>query len=140
MPGNPASPAAGANSPGIEPDNIQAYCASALSPAQVFWVRAARDTVLVGREGTLVAVPADAWLLPAGSAAVRLELREFYSIPDIVLAGLSTMSGTTMLETGGMVNLNAIVGEQPVALRAGQRLLLRMPTTRKLDGMQLFRE
>ena len=138
MPGNPASPAAGVNSPGIEPDNIQAYCASALSPAQVFWVRAARDTVLVGREGTLVAVPADAWVLPAGSAAVRLELREFYSIPDIVLAGLSTMSGTTMLETGGMVNLNAMVGEQPVALRAGQRLLLRMPTTRKLDGMQLF--
>jgi hypothetical protein len=121
-------------------DNVQEYCASALAPAQVFWLRPNRDTVLVGQQGTVVAVPAGAWDLPAGSdGAVRLAMQEFYTTPDIVLAGLSTASGANLLETGGMINLTATVGEEPVALRPGQRLLLRMPTSRKLENMQLFR-
>jgi hypothetical protein len=120
------------------PDDVPGYFAPITAPAQVFWVRAGRDTVLLGQQGTLVAVPAAAWDVPAGSPAVRLELREFYATPDIILAGLSTRSGARLLETGGMIKLDASQNGQPVALRAGQRLRLRMPTQRKLDGMQLF--
>lgn len=119
-------------------EDVYSYCASTLAAAQVFWVRPGRDTVLVGNQGTAVAVPASAWVLPTESKKVRLEMQEFYSTPDIVLAGLSTMSGSQMLETGGMVKLTATAEGQPVALRPGQRLLMRMPTTRKLEGMQLF--
>ena len=119
-------------------NNADAYCASTLAPAQEFQVRPGRDTVLVGRQGTVMGIPAGAWERPVGDGVVRVQLREFYSIPDIVLAGLSTASGLNLLETGGMVHLSATAGGQPVALRAGQRMLLRLPTTRKLDGMQLF--
>ena len=122
---------------GTASDNLQEYFAAALSPAQVFLIRSERDTVLLGQQGTVVAVPARAWDLPAGGT-VRLELREFYSTPDIILAGLSTRSGANLLETGGMVYMGATVNERPVSLRQGQRLLLRMPTTRKLDDMQFF--
>lgn len=122
---------------GAAPDNLQAYFAAALAPAQVFLIRSERDTVLLGQQGTVVAVPARAWDLPAGGM-VRLELREFYSTADIILAGLSTRSGASLLETGGMVYLGATANEQPVSLRQGQRLLLRMPTARKLDDMQFF--
>ena len=122
---------------GAAPDNLQAYFAAALAPAQVFLIRSERDTVLLGQQGTVVAVPASAWELPAGGT-VRLELREFYSTSDIILAGLSTRSGANLLETGGMVYMGATANEQPVSLRQGQRLLLRMPTTRKLDDMQFF--
>lgn len=122
-----------------EPD-VRAYCAATLAPAQVFWVRPSRDTVLVGRQGTKVAVPANVWAVPAGSPSVRVELQEFYSTTDIILAGLSTRAGTSLLETGGMVNLTATVNQQPVALRSGRRLLLQMPTKRPLEGMQLFQD
>lgn len=83
-------------------------------------------------------MPAQAWELPAGSPAVRLEVQEFYTTPDIILAGLSTRAGAELLETGGMVKLDATADGKPVALREGQRLLLRMPTARKEAGMQLF--
>lgn len=122
-----------------EPD-VRAYFAAALAPAQVFWVRPSRDTVLVGQQGTRVAMPANVWAVPAGSPPVRVELREFYTTPDIILAGLSTRAGADLLETGGMLNLTASVNQQPVALRPGQRLLLQMPTKRQLDGMQLFQD
>lgn len=120
--------------------DVRAYCAATLAPAQVFWLHPSRDTVLVGQQGTRVAVPANAWAVPAGSSAVRMELQEFYTTPDIVLAGLSTRTGANLLETGGMLHLTATVNQQPVALRAGQRLLLQMPTTRRVEGMQLFRD
>lgn len=122
----------------VTTDNLQEYFASVLAPAQVFLVRSNRDTLLIGQQGTVVAVPANAWQMPAGSGVVRLELREFYSTPDIVLAGLSTRSGANLLETGGMVYLGATTDSQPITLKEGQRLLLRMPTTRKLDDMQFF--
>lgn len=134
----PVAPESSVPAPEPAADDVAAYAASVLAPAQVFRVRTGRDTVLVGQQGTVLAVPAGAWDLPAGGGPVRLELREFHSTPDIVLAGLSTASGPNLLETGGMVYLNATAGEQPVALRPGQRLLLRLPTARKLDGMQLF--
>ena len=118
-------------------DDLQEYFASISAPAQIFLIDSERDTVLVGQQGTVVAIPARAWDLPAGGI-LRLELREFYSTPDIILAGLSTRSGANLLETGGMLYLEAVANEKPVKLKAGQRLLLRMPTSRKLDDMQFF--
>lgn len=122
----------------LRTDNLQEYFAAALAPAQVFTIRAERDTVLLGQQGTVMAVPARVWDTPADGGPVRVELREFYSTADIVLAGLSTRSGTNLLETGGMVHVSATVNDKAVSLKEGQRLLLRLPTPRKLENMQFF--
>jgi hypothetical protein len=117
---------------------LQAFCAQAAPALQVFRVRAGRDTILVGQQGTRLVVPARAFDVPASSGPVELRLREFYSIPDIVLAGLGTRAGLDLLETGGMLHLDAAADGQTVHLRPNMQVLVQLPTKQQQPGMQLF--
>ena len=119
-------------------DNLQAFCAQAAPAVQVFRVQAGRDTVLVGQQGTRLVVPAHAFDVPASSGPVELRLREFYSIPDIVLAGLGTRTGLDLLETGGMLHLEAAADGRGVSLRPGMEITIQLPTKQQLPGMQLY--
>ncbi|MDO7844974.1 hypothetical protein Q5H92_01285 [Hymenobacter sp. M29] len=122
------------------PDGLNSFLLSGLPPVQEFTVRPGRDTLLIGRQGTQLHVPADAWDVPALSGPVRVQLREFYSIADMVLAGLGTTANRDLLETGGMLHVAATSETgKPVALRQGQRLGLRMPTPAIKPDMRLFR-
>jgi hypothetical protein len=117
---------------------LRDYLLTGLPPAQAFTIRPGRDTLLVGAQGTQVLLPADAWDLPATAATVQLVLQEFYTPADIVLAGLSTTAGPRLLETGGMLKLTATANGQPVQLRPGAFIHLRMPAQAKKTGMRLF--
>ncbi|UOG74932.1 energy transducer TonB [Hymenobacter tibetensis] len=58
----------------------------------------------------------------------------------MVLNNLSTRAGEQLLETGGMLQLEASsTSGQICALREGVQLLLRMPTSRPQPDMQLFK-
>ena len=131
-----AEPAASAPDPAD--NNLQAFCAQAAPALQVFRVRAGRDTVLVGQQGTRLVVPARAFEVPASSGPVELRLREFYSISNIVLAGLGTRTGLDLLETGGMLHLAAAADGRTVNLRPGMEITIQLPTKQQLPGMQLY--
>ena len=132
----PAGPAASAPDPAD--NNLQAFCAQAAPALQVFRVRVGRDTVLVGQQGTRLVVPKKAFDVPASSGPVELRLREFYSISDIVLAGLGTRAGLDLLETGGMLHLEAAADGRTVNLRPSMQILVQLPTKQQQPGMQLF--
>ena len=117
---------------------LRSFLLAGLPPAQVFVVRPGRDTLLLGAQGTQLLLPANAWALADTATAVRLELREFYTPADMVLAGLSTTAGPQLLETGGMLNITATAQGQPVELRPGAFVHLRMPAQAQKPGMQLF--
>ncbi|WP_460503548.1 hypothetical protein, partial [Hymenobacter agri] len=120
--------------------SLQDFLLAGLPGPQEFVVRPGRDTLLIGQQGTQLFVPADAWDVPLTSGPVRLQLREFYTTPDIILAGLGTMSSGRLLETGGMIHVSATNDAgRPVALQAGRRLGLRMPAKELKPGMRLFR-
>jgi hypothetical protein len=127
-----------ASAPDSTDNNLQAFCAQAAPTVQVFRVRVGRDTVLVGQQGTRLVVPAHAFDVPASSGPVELRLREFYSIPDIVLAGLGTRAGLDLLETGGMLHLYAAADGKAVDLRSDKQILVQLPTKQQQPGMQLF--
>ncbi|WP_380267017.1 hypothetical protein [Hymenobacter caeli] len=135
---DPAQRAQAAQPADAADDDLPAFCARAAPRLQVFEVRPGRDTVLVAEQGTRLVVPGRAFDVPAGSGPVRRELREFYSTPDILLAGLSTATGAELLETGGMLHLQATAAGQPVALRPGARVLLQLPAAQRRPGMQLY--
>lgn len=115
-----------------------------IKAAQIFRIRPGRDTVLFGREGTVIGVPAGAFVqatpgAPEPTGSVEVQLKELYSLPDILLNNLSTSSSHGPLETGGMLHLAAHTASgQPCVLRPGTELLLRMPAPRPKPGMQLF--
>ena len=118
--------------------DLPAFCAQGAPQGQVFWVRAGHDTVLVAQQGTRLVIPGRAFDVPPGSGPVTLTVREFYSTPDIVLAGLGTRAGTELLETGGMLHLSAAANGQTVHLRPGMQVLVQLPTRQQLPGMRLY--
>ena len=120
-------------------EGLAGFLASGLPTAQEFVVKPGRDTVLLGAQGTQILVPAAAWDVPLGSGPVRVQLREFYSIADMVLAGLGTTADGQLLETGGMLNLTASTETgQPVVVRPGAALRLRLPTKEVKPDMQQY--
>ena len=128
--------AAASDSAGL--GELRTFLQNGLPTAQVFSVRPGRDTLLVAAQGTQLLVAADAWDVPPGSGPIMVKIQEFYQLSDIVLAGLTTTAGPDLLETGGMVHLEATANGQPARLRPNAAVHLRLPTTRRQDGMQLF--
>ena len=138
VPDEPADSAAAATNAAENTAELRRFLEAGLPAPQTFAIRPGRDTLVTGPQGTQLLVPARAWALPDSTAVVQLTLREFYTMADMVLAGLSTTSGPQLLETGGMLHISATANGLPVALRPGAFVHLRMPAKEKKPGMQLF--
>ncbi|RYY41425.1 MAG: hypothetical protein EOO08_02115 [Chitinophagaceae bacterium] len=100
-----------------------------------------REGTVEGRQGTRLFFPAYAFQLPDGTVPdgpVTISLQEFYTPAAFALAGLSTMSNGRMIESGGMIYVDAHFKGQPLRLRKGASYDLDMPYTEKKKDMQLF--
>lgn len=75
--------------------------------AEIFQIDNSRDTMIVGKENTVIILPASSLLsdYPDGSGKFDVYLTEYYSLEDILLNNLSTQTHTDMLVTEGMINL-----------------------------------
>ncbi|MCB0633448.1 MAG: OmpA family protein [Saprospiraceae bacterium] len=109
--------------------------------SQFFTFPAEQSTSVTGSEGTTVYIPSDLFEHADGSKVlgeIELEMQEAYTYADMVAMGLSTHSGQQMLETGGMVYLQARSEGQDLRIREGGELIVGMPSGQQLPGMQLF--
>lgn len=95
--------------------------------------------------GTRINVPAEAFVFEDGTPVttpVTLKVREFYRKSDYLLAGLGTHSGDQMLESGGMLHLEARSEGRKLRVADGKSLEIAMPreNTRVSsgEGMQVF--
>jgi hypothetical protein len=105
-------------------------------PAQQFTVSNKRDTIITGRDGTALLIPAYAF---AGTDEVVITMKEYYSYQDIVTNKLSTLSNDEQLVTGGMLHLMATVNGKEVDLQPGKSIRWFIPdTTPAMGQMQLF--
>ena len=109
--------------------------ASAVSiPTQTFAFDATRDTVLRTTEGTLVRVAAGAFVfasdtLTAATGPLTLRLREYATLPDLLLGNLTTRAANGhLLETAGAVWLDVTTEEgRPCRLRYGRDVHVALP-------------
>ncbi|HYH14882.1 MAG TPA: hypothetical protein VD794_06675, partial [Flavisolibacter sp.] len=65
-----------------------------------------RDTLLIGPKGTALFFEKESFVLPDGSlpkGSVSIQLKECYSLADMVRENLSTTSNERLLETRGMI-------------------------------------
>ncbi|MBX7183383.1 MAG: hypothetical protein K1X82_14820, partial [Bacteroidia bacterium] len=74
-------------------------------PSQFFKIHPDRDTILHGKEGTTLYLPAGSLLSAAD--IVQIELKEFYTFADLMKNDLHTASDGSMLHTGGTIYLDA---------------------------------
>jgi hypothetical protein len=120
---------------------LAAFYKAIQKPVQEFTINASRDTVLIGKEGTRLTIPALAFATPKRGTVngnVQIVLREYYSYDDILAAKLTTTFGDVQLKSGGMVNITAEVNGEKAGLKNGKNIKLEMPTKAYDEEMQLF--
>ncbi len=103
---------------------------------QGFSIDPKRDTVIRGKDGTALLIPANTF---AGKEPVTIILKEYYSYEDIVTNKLSTLSNDRQLVTGGMIHLTAIANGKELSMVKGSSIRWFIPdTTSSMKDMQVF--
>ncbi|HYF29628.1 MAG TPA: energy transducer TonB [Chitinophagaceae bacterium] len=108
---------------------------------QSFTIDNDSDITLTCKEGTVIKINANSFVLETGKAVtgkVDIRVKEFYALHDMLIANLTTRSGDRILETGGMLYIEANAGGEPCKIRDGMAVGLRVPYKEKKEGMQLF--
>ncbi|TNF46614.1 MAG: OmpA family protein [Bacteroidetes bacterium] len=96
-----------------------------------------RDTVLRLEQGTIIYIPAGAFKSD-NNECVEIRAKEFYKTSDMIMENLSTTSNGRLLETAGMIYLEAATKERILDLQPGKEVTILMPTDELRDDMQLF--
>ena len=109
---------------------------------ETFQLDPQRDAWFTSAQGVTLYIPANAFLLPDGSctkAPVLLTVTEALQLDAMITEGLSTMADSALLETGGMLKLDArTVAGQQLQLAENKAITLSIPTAAQQPGMELF--
>lgn len=100
--------------------------------SQYFDIDTRKDTTLKTKGGATIFIPKEAIAAKDKGTSIRLELKEAYTIEDILKAGLRTKSGSRVLSSGGMMYLNA----DNATIQKG--ISVSIPSKNVKTGMQLF--
>lgn len=104
---------------------------------QVFCIHPKGDTIIRLDQGTIVSFPPN----PFGDLnvpCVEIRLKEFYKKSDMVMENLSTTSNGRLLESAGMVYIEAAIDDSLIELASGKKVLVMMPADTLRDDMQGF--
>ena len=103
--------------------------------ADEYTINVDKDTTLVTKNGALLDIPKGSLSIGKGNTIV-LEIREAYSIQQMILAGLTTESNGQLLSSGGMIYINAKAG-QNVTIK--QAIKVSIPNDYLDPSMQLYK-
>jgi len=87
--------------------------AATRKPDQLFTIDPTQDQIITGKEGTIIRIPANSLVNEKGkvvTSPVTIRLTECYNLTDMILNKLSTSSNGQLLETAGMINVEATSG------------------------------
>src|SRR6185503_20189214 len=69
---------------------------------------------------------------------VNVYMTEYYKLSDILLANLTTESNGRMLETGGMIFIEALAEGKECRLKKNSLIEIQFPFAESKEGMKLF--
>lgn len=107
----------------------------------VLSIRPEADTTVLTPGGLAIDIPRGAFLDAQGRAitdAVRVTVLEALDAARILKAGLSTLSGDTLLETGGMFYLDARHQGERAAIDPAKPITVMVPCTQPDPRMMLY--
>jgi hypothetical protein len=103
-------------------------------PTSKYTINVERDTTLQTDNDALLKIPAGA-LKPENGKTVTLEIKEAYSLSQMIKAGLFTQSDGQPLSSGGMIYISAAEGQNVTFSRP---IKVAVPADYLQDGMQLY--
>jgi hypothetical protein len=101
---------------------------------QQFHINPTIDTVIRTANGAALDIPKGS--ITSDEPDVMLEIKEAYSISDIVKAGLITNSNGQLLSSGGMIYINAVGGNNTKIVKP---IRISIPTKHADRNMQLYK-
>jgi hypothetical protein len=110
-------------------------------PVQSFSINPREDNRIVGKQGTVINIPAYTLALTNGSVPTEMsvELKEVYGNGQIVQANLHTCSGGKMLNSGGTIHLDANSNGKQARVASGKHLDLEFPHGETIsENMEVF--
>lgn len=113
------------------------------SPYQTFDIKdVTREFEIVGEKGFRIVFPELAFVDVDGNVVlgeVEVKLTEYTSNTEFAEAGLTTLTTSgELLETGGMINLEASSGGKKVQLSPGKEVTIEVPDLKNQDGFRTF--
>ena len=102
---------------------------------EIFTIDTERDTALKTSKGAIIKIAAGSFKGNT-SNVLKLEVREVYSISDMVKAGLTTLAGNEPLMSGGMFS---VLPYEDQGVSIVKPISFSVPTDRYLHGMQLYK-
>jgi hypothetical protein len=109
---------------------------------QFFFINNTKDTTIICAEKTKITIRANSFVTSNSKNAVtgkiKISVKEYYNISDILLGRLSTTSNGKLLETGGMLDINVFSEDQKCDLKSGKAIEIAFPRKNEKEGMQLF--
>ncbi|MCB2380002.1 energy transducer TonB [Hymenobacter sp. BT635] len=122
--------APGSDTTALPPSEAQLHDLT-LKASEYFQIDPTQPAEVHGREGTVVRIPAGVLVTSANQPAanpVWVELKECYSVADMLLSNLSTVTPEgELLESGGIVLVRASAKGQQLRLAPGEAFQLEMP-------------
>ncbi|MFT3681067.1 MAG: cytochrome c [Ferruginibacter sp.] len=95
-----------------------------------------KDYHLRTPKGAVIKIDAGSFDIPAGTK-LDIEIKEAYSMQDILAAGLTTTSNGKLLNSGGMIYFNVTAGNKPVNYL--KPVGITIPSKNYNDKMNVFR-
>ncbi len=110
------------------------------SAPQSFHLDTKKDTVIKGESGVKIRIAANVFVDAAGKPIenVDVELIEATNIESFIANDLMTVSGDSILESGGMFYINATSNGKPVSLKNNEALTLSVPSSGIIGNMNVF--
>ncbi len=99
------------------------------------------DTTFLGPQGTLISIPAHAFVNSAGKSVqgpITFTYRELYNKSSMVMANKPTMAQGRMLKTGGSLYMNATANGQSLELQDNKSIYVEFNSPDPSPGMRLF--
>jgi TonB family protein len=109
---------------------------------QSFTINVDIDTTITCQEGTKITFFANSLVCKNTGEAIKgnitVQVTEYYKLSDLLFANLTTTSDGEILETGGMINIEAYAKGEKLILDEGRTIQVYFPTKKKKKGMRLF--
>jgi len=109
--------------------------------AQIHTISNDRDTTLVGENGTVFRIFENTFVDENGDAiegAVEVEIKEAFDKMDLVMGNLITTTDGEMLESGGMVYINASADGKEVSMGSNKSIGVAVPTEEVDRKMKIY--
>ena len=113
-----------------------------LSESNTFEIDITEENQFKLSKGTEVTIPNDAFChmdgTPISGNEVVMKFKEAFDFQDMVDERLFTQTEDQILETGGMIHIEASQDGKPLRLKEGMEIELIFPQQERKEGMELF--